>query len=85
MRKLVGFEMLDKNIPRHGYTIYNEPQQPVGKVTSGTQSPTLKRDIRMGYVDTRFANEGTQIFIDIRNKILPVRIYSGPFVNTSVN
>ena len=54
-RKLVGFEMIEKGIPRHGYEIKDQAGVPIGVVTSGTQSPSLGKAIGMGYVRTAFA------------------------------
>ncbi|MFA6152017.1 MAG: glycine cleavage system aminomethyltransferase GcvT [Chitinophagaceae bacterium] len=79
-RKLIGFEMLEKSIPRNDYAIYNKHRERIGRVTSGTQSPTLKRAIGMGYVDIQFAREGTPVFIEIRNKMVPARICRFPFI-----
>src|SRR5690606_11380435 len=57
-QKLVGFEMIDRGIPRHGYTIVDADGHPIGRVTSGTQSPTLKKSIGLGYVSVAYAKEG---------------------------
>src|SRR6201996_5357507 len=62
-RKLVGFEMIDRGIPRHGYEIVDADGNNIGKGTSGTQSPSLQKAIGMGYVQTAFAKEGTEIYI----------------------
>jgi aminomethyltransferase len=83
-RKLVGFEMLDKSIPRHDYLIFNEGMVQIGKVTSGTQSPSLKKAIGMGYVSSDYAAEGTTIYIGIRNKMAPAKVSHFPFIQTSV-
>ena len=78
-RKLVGFEMIEKGIPRHGYTIMNQEKTLIGEVTSGTQSPSLKKAIGMGYVSKDMAVEGNEIFIDIRNKPVKAKIVKLPF------
>ena len=78
-RKLVGFEMIDKGIARHDYEIADENNQVIGRVTSGTQSPTLGKAIGMGYVSKAFAKEGTEIFIDIRNQKIKAKVAKFPF------
>ncbi|MFD3274932.1 glycine cleavage system aminomethyltransferase GcvT [Aquirufa echingensis] len=77
-KKLVGFEMIDRGIPRQHYPILNAAGEVIGEVTSGTQSPTLSRGIGMGYVST--AHEGSEIFISIREKALKAEIVKMPFV-----
>jgi aminomethyltransferase len=78
-RRLVGFEMLDKGIPRHDYIITSEDGRPIGKVTSGTQSPTLQKAIGLGYVETAFAALDTLICISVRDKQLRARVVKVPF------
>ncbi len=78
-RKLVGFELLERGIPRHGYKIVNESGEEIGEVTSGTMAPTLKKPIGMGYVKTEYAQEGTTIYIQIRNKNIPAKVVKFPF------
>ncbi len=78
-RKLVGFEMLDKGIPRHGYEIKDAEGTTIGVVTSGTQSPSLGKAIGMGYVRTSFAAIGTDIYIKVREKLLQARVSKIPF------
>ncbi|MES2651779.1 MAG: glycine cleavage system aminomethyltransferase GcvT [Bacteroidota bacterium] len=77
--KLVGFEMIDRGIPRHDYSIVDEQGNTIGKVTSGTQSPSLQKAIGMGYVSKEFAKEGTDIYIDIRNNKIKARVVKFPF------
>jgi aminomethyltransferase len=60
--------MIDRGIPRHDYEIVDADGNVIGRVTSGTQSPTLKKSIGLGYVDTAFSKDGTEIFILIRNQ-----------------
>ena len=79
-QKLVGFEMMDKGIPRHDYIITDAQGNTIGKVTSGTQSPTLQRAIGLGYVHTSFATVGSDIYINIRDKQLKAIIVKTPFV-----
>jgi len=78
--KLVGFEMIDRGIPRHGYEIQDESGTTLGRVTSGTQSPSLQKSIGMGYVQKAFAKEGTEIFINIRNKPVKAMVVKPPFI-----
>ena len=78
-RKLIGFEMIDRGIPRHDYEMADADGNIIGKVTSGTQSPTLQKAIGMGYVKTEFAKEGTEIFIPIRDKKIKAKIVKFPF------
>jgi len=79
-RKLVGFEMVDKGIPRHDYAVINESGEPIGKVTSGTQSPTLGRAIGLAYVPTELSKPGSQILIDVRGRTLKAEVVKLPFV-----
>jgi len=79
IRKLVGFEMIDKGIPRQHYEIYNKNNELVGRVTSGTMSPSLKIPIGMGYVKTECANVDNIIYIKIRDKMLAAKIVKPPF------
>src|SRR5690606_9248477 len=78
-RKLVGFEMVDKGIPRHGYEIADANGNAIGVVTSGTQSPSLSKAIGLGYVKTEFSPIGTEIFIKVREKLLKARVAKIPF------
>ena len=79
-QKLIGFDMIDRGIPRHGYPIVDSTGEVIGRVTSGTQSPTLKKSIGLGYVDVVFAKEGTEIFISIRDKAVKAQVKKPPFV-----
>lgn len=79
-QKLIGFEMLERGIPRHDYQIVDAEGNKIGRVTSGTQSPTLKKSIGLGYVDTAFAKEGTDIYIAIRNQAVKAVVKKPPFV-----
>ena len=78
-RKLIGFEMIDRGIPRHDYSIVDAEGNVIGKVTSGTQSPSLQKAIGMGYVTKELAKEGTEIFIDIRNNKVKAKVVKFPF------
>jgi len=79
-RKLVGFEMIDRGIPRHGYPIVDAAGNNIGVVTSGTQSPTLNKAIGMGYVKTELAKADTEIFIQIRDKNIKAVVTKIPFL-----
>jgi len=79
-KRLVGFEMVDRGIPRHDYPITNPAGEVIGRVTSGTQSPTLQKAIGMGYVDVEYAQPGTEIAIAIRNTNVRARVVKVPFV-----
>ena len=78
-RKLVGFEMIEKGIPRHGYEIKDYSGETIGVVTSGTQSPSLGKAIGMGYVRTAFAAIDTDIYIKVRDKLLQAKVAKIPF------
>jgi aminomethyltransferase len=78
-KKLVGFEMIDKGIPRHDYVIVDDKGNNIGKVTSGTQSPSLQKAIGLGYVKKEFAGEGSKIFITVRDKNLEAKVVKIPF------
>jgi aminomethyltransferase len=79
-RRLVGFRMLDRAIPRSGYAIYapNSPQ-PIGRVTSGTHSPTLGYGIGLGYVDSTWAEVGSRLEIEIRGQRRLAEVVKKPF------
>ena len=77
-RKLVGFEMVDRGIARHGYAVVNG-DKPIGVVTSGTQTPFLKKAIGMAYVPVELAAPGTDITIDIRGRASLARVVKMPF------
>src|SRR5262249_33659757 len=78
-RKLVGFEMIEKGIPRHGYEIKDFSGTIIGVVTSGTQSPSLNKAIGMGYVRTAFSAIGSDIYIKVRDKLLQAKVSKIPF------
>lgn len=78
-RKLVGFEMIDKGIPRHHYEIKDADGNKIGYVTSGTQSPSLQKAIGMGYVAVGNATADAEIFIAVRDKMLKAKIVKMPF------
>ena len=80
-KKLVGFKMVDKGIPRHDYQIKDAAGNVIGKVTSGTQSPMLSIGIGLGYVATAHAAIGSEIFIDVRGKGLKAVISKTPLIS----
>lgn len=80
-KKLVGFELMEKGIPRHGYEIKDFSGMKIGEVTSGTQSPSLNKAIGMGYVRDTFSSPDTKIYIKIRDKLLLARVVKLPFLS----
>jgi aminomethyltransferase len=78
-KKLVGFEMIDRGIPRHDYEIADAEGNIIGKVTSGTQAPSLQKAIGMGYITKDFTKEGTEVFILIRNTPIKAKVVKFPF------
>ncbi|CAM4171515.1 aminomethyltransferase [Pedobacter westerhofensis] len=78
-RRLIGFEMIDRGIPRHDYEIVDAEGNVIGKVTSGTQSPSLQKAIGMGYVSKENAKEGAEIYISIRNNNIKAKVVKFPF------
>ncbi len=79
-KKLAGFQMQEKAIPRNGYPVVDGEGKTIGKVTSGTMSPMKKTGIGLAYLDTDFTKVGTDIFIQIRNKNIPAKVVKLPFV-----
>ena len=78
-KKLVGFEMIDRGIPRHDYIIKDANGHVIGKVTSGTQAPSLNKAVGLGYVAIDHASLDTEIFIDIRNSLVKAKLVKVPF------
>lgn len=78
-KKLVGFEMIDRGIPRQHYPILDAAGNNIGEVTSGTMAPSLKTNIGMGYVATEFAKNDTEIFVGIRDKAIKAKVCKIPF------
>jgi aminomethyltransferase len=79
-RKLRGFKMIDKGIPRHGYEIVNENDEVIGLVTSGSVSPVLNIGIGMGYIQSEYSGIGATVYIRIRNKNIKAEIAKLPFL-----
>lgn len=80
-KKLVGFRMVDKGIPRHDYVIRDAEGSAIGKVTSGTMSPVLGIGIGLGYVETNHSVPGTEIFIEVRGKNLKAEVSKLPLIS----
>lgn len=80
-RRLKGFEMIDRGIPRQHYEVRDKDGHPIGEVTSGTMSPVLKKGIGMAYLDEGFWQEGADIYINVRNKDLKAKVVKPPFIN----
>ena len=78
-RKLIAFEMLERGIPRHDYKLLNSQGQEIGKVSSGTMSPSMKVAIGLGYVSTEYAKLDTDIYVEIRDKGIKARVVKLPF------
>lgn len=78
-RKLVGFEMIDRGIPRQGYDLIDSQGDKIGTVTSGTMSPTRKIGIGMGYVKPEYAKIGTEFYLDVRGRKLKAVVVKPPF------
>lgn len=78
-RKLIAFELIDRGIPRHDYEITDGKGNTIGKVTSGTMSPSLKSGIGLGYVPTELSTVDSEIFIKIRDKELKAKVVKAPF------
>ncbi len=79
-KKLKGFKMIDKGIPRHGYEIVDQDDNIIGTVTSGTHSPILKYGIGMGYINMDYIKVGSIIYIKVRNRKLKAEVVKLPFV-----
>lgn len=80
-QKLVGLEMIDKGIPRHDYEIKDAQGNVIGRVTSGTQSPTLQKAVGLGYVRTDFATLDSEVYIAVRDKLLKAKVSKVPFLS----
>jgi aminomethyltransferase len=78
-RRCVGFELLEKAVPRHGFRILSPQSEPIGEVTSGNLSPLLQKGVGLGYVPTASATPGSVLAIEIRGKIVPATVVKPPF------
>lgn len=79
VRRLVGMELVDRGIARHGYEIKTAEGEPIGVVTSGTQAPGVKKAIAMGYVAAPFNKVGSEVYIEVRGKLLKAVVVKMPF------
>lgn len=79
-RKLIGFKMIDRGIPRQHYKLFNKDSEEIGEVTSGTSSPSLKYGIGLGYVKSEYAQAGNDVFVEVRSKMLKAEIVKLPFL-----
>lgn len=79
-RKLVGLELLERGIPRHGYTVVDESDNEIGHITSGTMSPILQKGIGMAYVAEKYSKVGSKIYVKVRNKNLEAVVTTFPFI-----
>lgn len=82
-RQLVGFEMTGRGIARHGYALLDKAQHVIGECTSGAPSPTLGKNIGLGYVPVAMAEPETEIWVDCRGRIIPARVVETPFYRRS--
>ncbi len=78
-KKLVGIEMIEKGIPRHDYEIKDDKAATIGRITSGTQSPSLNKSIAMGYVEAAYSKIDTRFYIKVRDKLLIAKVVKMPF------
>lgn len=78
-KKLAGFELIDKGVPRSGYPVCDQSGAEIGRVTSGTMAPSLKKAIGLAYVPTELAAPGTEIFVKVRDKLLKAQVVKIPF------
>ena len=81
--KLVGFQIDERGIPRSGYLLFDSDENLIGRVTSGTQSPSLNKGIGLGYVKTDFSKPGKKLFVEIRGKFVSATVVKLPFVKPS--
>ena len=80
VERLVGFQIDERGIPRSGYLLFDTEENPIGRVTSGTQSPSINMGIGLGYVRTNLSKPGQKILVKIREKFVPASIVKLPFV-----
>jgi aminomethyltransferase len=78
-RRSIGFELLEKAVPRHGFKVLSHGAQVIGEVTSGNLSPLLQKGIGLAYVSPQYAEPGSAIIVDIRGKAVPAQVVKTPF------
>ncbi len=78
--KLVGFELIERGIPRHGYKLFSFDNKEIGRVTSGTMSPSLDKPIGIGYIEPGWADVGSEFAVDIRGRHVKARVVKTPFI-----
>lgn len=78
-RKLIGFKMVERGIPRHGYKVFSFDNQEIGEVTSGTVSPSLNENIGIAYVPVEYASEGSEFFVEVRQRMIKAQVVKTPF------
>lgn len=78
-QKLVGLEMLEKGIPRHNYEVKDSEARTIGRITSGTQSPSLNKPIAMAYVDIIYSKINAEVYVKVRDKLLAAKVVKMPF------
>lgn len=79
-RKLVGIEMIDRGIPRHGYEVVDSNNVKIGHVTSGSQTPTVEKSIGIAYIDVPFNKLDTEVFVSIREQAIKAKVVKMPFL-----
>ena len=84
-KRLIGFELIDRGVPRQGYQVLDEEGKTIGTVTSGTMSPSLKKAIGLAYVPSQMSSIGSEIYIEVRKKRLKAKIVSLPFYKIKKN
>ena len=75
--------MIDRGIPRKDYPVFNKEKQEMGRITSGTMSPSLQKGIGMAYVKAPEASPGNEVYVQVRNKLLKAQIVKLPFLKNS--
>ena len=78
-KRLVGFELVDRGVPREGYDVVNQEGEKIGNVTSGTMAPSLKKAIGLAYIPKGMTAPGTEIYIAVRKKQLKAKVVTLPF------
>jgi len=82
-RKLVGIDMIDRGIPRHGYEVVDADGNKIGVVTSGSQTPSIEKSIGIAYIDAPFNKIDSEVFVKIRDNSVKAKVVKMPFLATS--